>query len=311
MRIVLWTVLISVSLQILIAIRIVVGLRETAEVAALKRISGNHVFYSDHRNHEAFPGQKKLFAGLKGRSNWDVEGLSLILVTDEDLKQISTHFPNLKFLWLDHSNATLNGLKYLRPCRDINDLNLTDSDLGDDAVEFVTETFPLESLTLDGALITDACGPAIAKAIETGKLRTVHVSRTEFSLDAVKELRARFVDKGVYIATEKDSFADGILGSIRWSDGSRSNRFQKNYQLGYRTVGDSKNIETYNSILLTRCALWWPPQNMRSKTGKFEFTLTLGKIEAKPVEVEYVDGRPSKTVIEFQMPVTQDEASRQ
>ena len=230
--------LISVCLLVLIVLRIVVGLSETSEVIALRRISGNHVYYVGHRDGEPFPGYRKLIVGLKGRSNADVEGLSLILVGDADLKRVATHFPNLKFLWLHHSSVTLNGLRHLQTCGKLEDLDLTDSDLGDDTVKLILDSLRLESLTLNGMYVTDASGPVIAKAIESGKLRTIHVSQTELSMEAIEELRTKFAATGLYIGTEKDLFPDGILGGIRWSDGclamSRSSSFAKtgNFDIG-------------------------------------------------------------------------------
>ena len=307
-RIGFWALLACLGLQILIAVRIAIGLIEPAEITALRR-PGIHIIFASDRQGEPFRGFNRLLDGMKGRSSNDVVAIRLgSLGTDDDLKQIGTHFPNLEDLYLTDASISAEGLRHLRSCKKLSELDLSETDVDDEAVKVLEEFSRLGRVHLQWTLVTNASIPALEGMAARNSLQQVNVAYTDISLAAIQAWRTRQTGRGPVVLTEKDQVPDGIQASIRWADGIRSRRFRGVSVVGirrpsHRGVGGM----TMTSSTLNHFGLWRSPQEF-AESGEYLLTLKLGNHDAEPVVVTITDGKPSTTNIEFRMPVTKEEA---
>ena len=306
-RIACWAAFGVLVLHAAVAVRICIGLIEPAPIQALRR-PGVHVIYQSNRYGQPFPGYNRMLDGIKGISCNDVIAIRLDEHgTDSDLELIGRNFPNLKEIYLTRSQVTATGLEKLRPCENLREIKLEETDV-DDAVVLTLKQFPnLNRIDLSGTLVSDAILALLQNL--PGTECTLNVYYTDVTLEAIKAMRPM---RNKVIQTELDRVTTGILGSIRWSDGSRSGRFAGNYELrvsGPIIDGRSTGSFAQMSSKLTRRTMWWDTQQFQGRTdGEYHFTAKLGGIESAPAVVKIQAGQADVDHVEFRMPCTMAEA---
>lgn len=306
-RIACWAAFGVLVLHAAVAIRISIGLIEPAPIQALRR-PGTHVIYQSNRYGQPFPGYNRMMDGIKGISCNDVIAIRLDEHgTDSDLELIGQSFPNLREIYLTRSQVTATGLEKLRPCENLSSIELEETDVDDAAALFLKHFPKLNRINLSGTLVSDATLALLQD--QPGGQCTLNVSYTDVTLEAIK---ARRPMRNKVIQTERDRVSTGILGSIRWSDGSRSGRFVGNFELRVSgPVIDGRSTGSFAQISsnLTRRTMWWDTKQLQGRTdGDYHFTAKLGGLESAPAIVKIQAGQADIDHVEFRMPCTRAEA---
>ncbi|MBS0204527.1 MAG: hypothetical protein JSS49_16615 [Planctomycetes bacterium] len=305
-----WATFGVVMLQVAVVLRISIGLIEPAAIRSLRR-PGVHVIFASNRRTEPFRGFNRMMDGLKGISCSDVAAIRLDEHgTDAHLDLIGRSFPNLQDLYLAGSQVTSAGLEKLLPCQKLQWIDLSETDLDDAAAQQLTQFPNWTEIRLSGTLIGDR---TLSVLQSNGRKNcTLDVSYTDVTLEGVETARA--VGGKNLVRTELDRVTSGILGSIRWSDGSRSGQYAGSYELsvsGPIVDGHSTGRFAQMSSKLTRRTMWWDTQQFQGRTdGEYHFTAKLDGIESAPAIVKIQGGYPDVSRIEFRMPCTKAEALR-
>ncbi len=297
-----------VFLNIAVVVRIYVGLIEPPEIQALRR-PGVHVLFASDSRGQPFRGFNRLMDGLKGISCRDVVTIRLDREgTDADLELIGRSFPELRGLYLVDADVSVAGLGHLRSCRQLLELDLRGTDVDDSAASILAELPKLHRLHLAETRVGDA---TLAALQHSSQLSWLDVSYTDVSPGAIQAARAK-MNRTSTIATEHDRVSSGVLGSLRWSDGTRAARFPGRFELrvtGPFVDGRSTGSFAHMSTGLRRQSMWWDTKQFQGRTdGEYHFTAKLNGIESAPAVVTIEAGLPSVSRIEFLMPCTKAEA---
>lgn len=300
------------AIYVVLAIRILYGLQDPPEVAAI-RGPGRHIIIPgtnrDFRNPlnwlDAIP------IGLRGASAKDVTAVRLDeQATDELIAYIAKNFPNVQSLYFSGGNITSKGLLALKDCPRIYSLNLSDTDVDDGLADLLPHLPKLTTLIAMNTNLGDGFTRAAARHL---MLEYCPIEGTDISPQAVTAWRA--AQPGIRIQTDFDHVA--VRGVIRWSDGSTSRHFRGRYELGRYgpQLSDSTRAwsrsSTESSSGLRGDRLQWSPQEFeQERDGNYQLRLKLGNVDSTPVDFTVKDGKPSVDRVEFRMPVTREEAER-
>lgn len=329
LRILYRTMCILFFLQIALAVRVGIGLREAGEIVTLRE-RGAAVWYPwetieilpfspprawiptylmVRRNYRLF------IAGLWGRSTDNVVGISLTSGTDGDLDLIGRHFHNLKILTFSKSNFSSGSLRSLSACQELESLDLSYTDLNDEGVQILTKNEGLKQLQLNATLVSDRSIPLLR---QLKSLERIEVYMTDLSASAIQEWRATATNSELEIELGSDVLPMELSATIRWSDGRRSANFSGDWHLLQEGPLGSPKMETNDSsqTFLGRNDLSWPEEMNANKVGDaidgdYRYTLKLGQFASEPVIIHRKNGRPTIKQFEFRMPVTKNEAQTQ
>lgn len=298
-----WAVLGLFVLHVALAIRIYFGLQESPEITTLSEERGVLIGYGWEDDPWWFQGQDILMAGVLGRSPRHVTRLEWFDATDADLQELATRFPSLERLELNGDRFSVDGLSRLASCRRLRHLDLSWTEIGDDEVRVLATLRELRFLDLSGTLITESVIPTLR---QLPHLEKIHVTFTEIPLSRIRA----WDPKGRLVHTEKYCNSQSVLGSIRWSDGSRSVNYPEAFAASAHVPGSAPQgfYSTRVSRNLTRKDLFWGRDFWERIDGGCELKLSLGEFESEPVQIEVQQGVPSPSVVEFRMPCTKAEA---
>lgn len=337
-----------VVLHVVLVLRIGVGLMGSREIRSLRDRGARLDFESDWRPIRS-RGQYVLNILVdgtigRGRSNADVFSIELTGAnefssgcTDEEIKFIASHFPNLKRLWISHSPVSSAGLKPLLNCQRLQELGLGDTDINDDAIEILAGLKNLQVLSLVGTLVSDRTLEALQKS---PALVNINVAYTDVSLEAIHSFRQQAGTRTISVTSILDKQPESMIGVIRWSDGSRSGRFAGDFEIcleGPLKQRESPDLYVFDHEELRRHNLWWdvqhfevgewhrewqyygfnargPGMTVKNTTiqladGEYRVMLKLGQVQSESVNFQIQDGRPATHLLEFQMPCARAEAS--
>lgn len=309
-----------VVVHTLLAVRMAIGWREDAEIAALRK-RGHMVQYSWEAHEEFFEGHQLILAGLMGRSCRNVSEIFLNdFATDAELDQIGRRFLHVKRLRLDRTEITSKGIVSLARCRKLEYLDLRDTDVDDSGVKSLAEHSSLTSLDLAGTLITDV---SLSYLQRLPALRFVDLSWTGVTPSSIELLRQSCWDRGGTIDAYGDDTHQDFQVSVRWADGERRERFGgfASYTFKSRpTAGEHRSEELTDSMPYLGQQGHLGRSVLREKVSmmvdsamvdcEFVITLSLGGYDSEPVACTVNDGTLSTDHIEFRMPVTRAAAQR-
>jgi hypothetical protein len=330
-RIAVWGATTAVILNLALAARIAIGLQESSTVAEFRQ--RGHLGYFWQQRNERFEGEHWLAAGLYGRRPGCLTIVNLHpSSSDDDLRYIATHFRSLRQLWVMHSDVSSEGLRSLKACRDIESLDLTDAVLGDDDLEFLLSFPRLQNLNLSGTQITDAAIPLLERL---PPLQYLDVSHTLLSQSRLEELaRARGHSISAHTRSkawrQKHNLPD-VVAAIRWADGSVCERFpgraevflepeRKRFMYPYDDSADggylgrtmlSGQVANLLKEVDHDLAILTEDGGQEISLADNPMKLQLGGYESAPVPLIQTNGKLDMHYVEFQMPVTREEAMKQ
>ena len=318
-RILGWTIVGSVVLQCVLAIRIAIGLIEADEITKLRQHGAEIIYSWDSMEispvrppRYLIPAYLKfrqqfrlLVAGLFGRSSAYVEGIYIEHGTDSDLRRIADHFRYLKILRFWKSDFTADALRALKACNQIEHLDLSYTDLDDQCVEILEHFTRLKRLQLTATLVTDSSLKSLRRM---PSLEYADLYLTDISTQAIADWRSAVGHSIPKIVHNTDEPPFDLRGIIRWSDGRRSANFSGPWHLIQEGPLSSTEIKINDSSsdFLGRNDIWWPSVSHLSD-GDYRWTLKLGKFESKSVLIRVTDKQPSVHRFEFLMPVTKEQ----
>lgn len=110
-----WAVLAGLFVYVLIAIRIGIGLMESAEIQRVRQ-EGGIVLYPWRKNPEPFRGSTMISDGLWGRSTRNVHAVIMPNKSADKVDRCLTEFPNLKVVVLTDVPIQVNEFFYTNFC---------------------------------------------------------------------------------------------------------------------------------------------------------------------------------------------------
>lgn len=296
-------------LHVAVAIRIGIGLIESAEIRQL-RSQGARIEYDWEWNVERFPGEHLLTGGLRGRSCRNVVSIADFEGDEGQLKCIAERFPRICQIFLHETDVTLAELRELNRCRELVSLDLTGTNVDDAGIQELANCKSKIGLRLTGTLVTNES----LASLQRMKLSEVYLDETDVTRD--------------YGATENivDSRFD-VLYSIRWSDGHRSASFRHPFVV--QVHGRKEFLENESQIrfpferLSGRRLYWSSPDTpvsakeqiandrfydlLQRGCGEIQVTLQIGDHVSQPASV-LLEENSSVCRVEFLMPCTKAEA---
>jgi hypothetical protein len=319
LRIVVWGVTTIVLLDLAFALRFAIGLQESATVAEFRQ-RGDLGYFWQQRN-ERFQGEHWLAAGFWGRRPGCVAMVSLKTSgTDDDLRYIAKHFRGLKHLWLINSEVSSEGLGALQACRDITSLDFTDTALRDDDLEFLLSFPRLKSLNLSGTQVTDAAVPLLERLPPLEMLAASHTLLSQSRLEELAHARGHSLSNYTQNqAWRKRHGIPDVVAAIRWADGSVCERFPGRAEVflepGRQTVMTFNDDREDGGYLGRRKLSGQVAELLRlvdpeAAFGDNPLKLELGGYVSAPVPLIQSDGKLDMPYVEFQMPVTREEAMK-
>lgn len=295
-----------------LAIRVWYGLQDPPEVAALRGPGRHIIIRGGNRNlRNPLDWLEAIPIGLRGVSANDVTSVRLDeQSTDELVAYIASNFPNVQALYFSDGKITSQGLLALKNCPRVYFLDVSDTDVDDGLAELLPHLPALTTLFAMNTNLGDGFARAAAKH---PMLEYCPIEGTDITPEAVATWKS--ARPGTRIQTNFDRVI--MHGVIRWSDRSTSRHFGGQYELGRYgpQLSDGTGTWSRSSIEASRGLhgdrLQWSPQEFENeRNGNYQFRLKLGKFESTPVDFTIKDGKPSTSRVEFQMPVTREEAER-
>jgi hypothetical protein len=186
----------------------------------------------------------------------------------------------------------------------------------DEGVTSLARLPNLEWLELRGTKITDAAIPSLQ---QMKSLKRVDLGHTDVSLQAILAWRSAASAAGLIIATNKEPTLGNLLPlAIRWLDG-RFSLDSPREELAFDWEGPLDSLSSKQFSLPPRQYVrgrlgnlanlsWDPSQFTTLADGDYRLCLRLGDHASDPVTISMASGQPSPTYVEFQMPVTKQQA---
>lgn len=302
-----WAVRGIVLLHLLIALRIAWGWQESAGVTDLRgRLHTVRYFWEERRMR--FPYEELLWAGWFGRDWRNISAIKWsVLGQDSHLIEIGRRCRGLKALDLKNANVSVRAIAGLGNCRALERLNLDNTNTDDDVIAQFQRLSRLETLSLAGTLVTDE---SLAVLNSLPHLRRADLTYTDVTREAIDSWRTSRKHYPV-ISSERIEFPHSLVSSLRWSDGERSVKFPRSFQVTIDGPADTLKQQQFidSRAEFTRQSSWWHNQLKPLRDdGEYQLTIRFGEIASHPIHVTVRDRKPSTTNLEFQMPCTRAEA---
>ena len=283
-----WAFFGLIVLHLALVVRIYVGLQEPTEITDLRTRSS--IRYSWEDQPRLFWQHHTLLAGLMGKSWRNIVEIKSYRLTAADLQRIGARCRSLKVLSLHGDNYPVHG-----------------TDVDDDMIRNLIGLKSLKHLGLEGTLVSDQ---SLAVFEQLPSLESVDAAWTDITMAAVDDcLRRSKFRFSVHGARVDSSLQSDVLGSIRWSDGTRSSGIPSghNFLIAF-TRPRRGTVRRTSASGLRRRDLFW--NGWSDGDGEYRMTLRVGDYDAEPVIIMVTDDKPSVPTIEFHMPCTRSEALR-
>jgi len=250
-----------------------------------------------------YHGYPQRSAAYHSQPSRETVGRSLTNPTLDELTELILETPDLVELTLEGDALTAEHLKLLPVCPQLQSLVLADAPFDDESIKPILNIQSLAEVDLSGTFVTDE---TISLLNNLPELSVVKIAYTDVTLERIQS----WVDArpGLQVWSEKYEEPNGLLGSIRWSDGSRARTYSSEYVVYSRELSGETHTHHSFSGRLWRSALFWPTSYWEFGDGEYEMRITLDRITSETTSVLIVNGRPTISSIEFQMPCTKAEA---
>lgn len=306
----------------ILAIRVAIGLQEADEIKQLRE-RGAQIYYPWHNLELVRPNTlprswirsyvklrdqyKNVVAGLYGLSAQNVDTIYLQFGDCDDLWFITTHFHKLGSLTFSRSLFTSESIRSLNNCPRLEFLDLSYSDLDDNAVELLKPLNQLTELRLGATLVTDNSVPILQ---QMKSLKKVDLWLTDIIPETIQAWRKD--GNAPALSNGSDQIPIGVRGVIRWSDGTRSANFLGPWRL--ITIDEASNETVASNSpglvgLFGRNDMSWPGPPIPT-SGVSKMTLKLGECESETVTLRFTDDGSTTRQFEFMMPCTHEQALR-